>query len=39
MRRVNVLPQDHPEVQALIYDIMNDRQRKDFEEFLEADFF
>ena len=39
MRRVNVLSQDYPEVQALIYDIMNDRQRKDFEAFLEADFF
>ncbi|MDG2134722.1 MAG: type IV pilus twitching motility protein PilT [Luminiphilus sp.] len=38
IRRVNVPPQDHPEVQALIYDIMNDRQRKDFEEFLETDF-
>jgi twitching motility protein PilT len=32
------LLRDHPEVQALIYDIMNDRQRKDFEEFLETDF-
>jgi twitching motility protein PilT len=29
---------DHTEVQALIYDIMNDRQRKDYEEFLETDF-
>jgi len=38
IRRVNVPPQDHSEVQALIYDIMNDRQRKDFEEFLETDF-
>ena len=38
IRRVNVPPQNHPEVQALIYDIMNDRQRKDFEEFLETDF-
>lgn len=38
IRRVNVPPQGHPEVQALIYDIMNDRQRKDFEEFLETDF-
>jgi twitching motility protein PilT len=38
IRRVSVPPQDHPEVQALIYDIMNDRQRKDFEEFLETDF-
>ena len=38
IRRVNVPPQDHSAVQALIYDIMNDRQRRDFEEFLETDF-
>lgn len=38
VRRVNVPAQDHAEVQALVYDIMNDRQRKDFEEFLETDF-
>ena len=38
IRRVNVPRQDHSEVQALIYDIMNDRQRRDFEEFLETDF-
>jgi twitching motility protein PilT len=38
MRRVNVPAMDHTEVQALIYDIMNDRQRKDYEEFLETDF-
>jgi hypothetical protein len=25
-------------VHALIYDIMNDKQRKDYEEFLETDF-
>jgi len=29
---------DHKEVHSLIYDIMNDRQRRDFEEFLEVDF-
>jgi twitching motility protein PilT len=28
----------HKEVHALIYDIMNDKQRKDFEEFWETDF-
>ncbi|MBU1859148.1 MAG: type IV pilus twitching motility protein PilT, partial [Gammaproteobacteria bacterium] len=28
----------HKQVHALIYDIMNDKQRKDFEEFLETDF-
>ena len=38
VRRVNVPAQDHAEDQALIYDIMNDRQRKDFKEFLETDF-
>ncbi len=38
MRRVNVPVMEHKEVQALIYDIMNDRQRKDYEEFLETDF-
>ncbi len=38
VRRVNVLAQDHAEVQALVYSIMNDRQRKDLEEFLETDF-
>jgi len=29
---------DHKQVHGLIYDIMNDKQRKDFEEFLETDF-
>jgi twitching motility protein PilT len=29
---------DHKEVHTLVYDIMNDKQRKDFEEFLETDF-
>lgn len=38
VRRVNVPPLDHAQVHGLIYDIMNDRQRKDFEEFLETDF-
>ena len=38
VRRVNVPAQDHAEVQALVYDIMNDRQRKDLEEHLETDF-
>ncbi|MFN4262753.1 MAG: type IV pilus twitching motility protein PilT [Thioalkalivibrionaceae bacterium] len=38
MRRINVPVMEHKEVQALIYDIMNDRQRKDYEEFLETDF-
>ena len=38
IRRVSVPAQAHAEVQALVYDIMNDRQRKDLEEHLEADF-
>jgi len=29
---------DHAAVQAMVYDIMNDKQRKDFEEHLETDF-
>ena len=38
VRRINLPPMDHKQVHALIYDIMNDKQRKDFEEFLETDF-
>ena len=38
VRRINVAPFDHAQVHDLIYDIMNDRQRKDYEEFLETDF-
>jgi twitching motility protein PilT len=38
VRRINLPPLPHKEVHALIYDIMNDKQRKDFEEFLETDF-
>ncbi|MCC5797172.1 MAG: type IV pilus twitching motility protein PilT [Methylophaga sp.] len=38
VRRINLPPMEHKEVHAMIYDIMNDKQRKDFEEFLEADF-
>lgn len=38
MRRVNVPALDHAAVQAMVYDIMNDKQRKDFEEKLETDF-
>jgi twitching motility protein PilT len=38
MRRINVPPLEHRAVHALIYDIMNDKQRKDYEEFLETDF-
>jgi len=38
VRRVNVPVLDHKTVHALVYDIMNDKQRKDYEEFLECDF-
>ncbi len=38
IRRINVYPMDHKEVHGLIYEIMNDRQRKDYEEHLESDF-
>lgn len=38
VRRINLPPMEHKEVHALIYEIMNDKQRKDFEEFLETDF-
>ncbi len=38
VRRVNVPPMEHKEVLALIYEIMNDKQRRDFEEHLESDF-
>ncbi|WP_435218410.1 type IV pilus twitching motility protein PilT [Luminiphilus sp. nBUS_07] len=38
VRRINIPPLEHAQVHDLVYDIMNDRQRKDFEEFLETDF-
>jgi len=38
VRRINLPAMEHKEVHALIYDIMNDKQRKDFEEFFETDF-
>ncbi|MGH8562315.1 MAG: type IV pilus twitching motility protein PilT, partial [Nevskiales bacterium] len=38
VRRINLPAMEHKEVYDLIYDIMNDKQRKDFEEFLETDF-
>lgn len=38
VRRINVPAMEHKEVHGLIYDIMNDKQRKDYEEFLETDF-
>ncbi len=38
IRRINVPPLEHSDVHDMVYDIMNDKQRKDFEEFLETDF-
>ena len=38
VRRINIPALDHKTVHALIYDIMSDKQRRDYEEFLETDF-
>ena len=38
VRKLNVPPLEHKEVHNLIYDIMDDKQRKDYEEHLECDF-
>ncbi|KAB8043021.1 type IV pilus twitching motility protein PilT [Janthinobacterium aquaticum] len=38
VRRLNVAPLEHKEVHRMIYDIMNDGQRKAYEEALECDF-
>ncbi|MDN5849849.1 MAG: type IV pilus twitching motility protein PilT, partial [Nitrococcus sp.] len=38
VRRINLPPMEHKEVHRLIYDIMSDRQRKDFEDKFETDF-
>ncbi len=38
VRRFNLPALDHKQVHSLVYDIMNDKQRKDYEEFLETDF-
>ncbi len=38
VRRINVPPLEHRQVNSLVYDIMNDHQRKVFEEDLEVDF-
>ena len=37
-RRINLPPLEHRDVHGMIYDIMNDAQRKDYEENLECDF-
>jgi len=38
VRRINIPPFEHKQVHALIYDIMSDKQRRDYEEFFETDF-
>ena len=38
VKRINMPALSHKDVHSMIYDIMNDRQRKDFEEFYETDF-
>ncbi|TDJ65506.1 MAG: twitching motility protein PilT, partial [Proteobacteria bacterium] len=38
IKRINVDPLDDRTVHNMIYDIMNDKQQKDFEEFYETDF-
>jgi twitching motility protein PilT len=38
VRRINLPPLEHKDVHSMIYDIMNDSQRKAYEEMLECDF-
>jgi len=38
VKRVNMPALEQKDVHSMIYDIMNDKQRKNFEEFLETDF-
>src|ERR671914_1245060 len=38
VRRINLPPLEHSDVHAMMYDIMNDGQRKFYEENLECDF-
>ena len=38
VRRINVDPLEHKHVHEMVYDIMNDAQRKAYEETLECDF-
>ena len=38
VRRINVDPLDHRQVHTMIYDIMNDSQRKVYEDLLEVDY-
>jgi twitching motility protein PilT len=38
LRKINLPALEHKEVIKIVYDVMNDRQRKEFEEHLETDF-
>ncbi|MFN0316520.1 MAG: type IV pilus twitching motility protein PilT [Burkholderiales bacterium] len=38
VRRINLPPMEHKDVHAMVYDIMSDSQRKQYEENLECDF-
>jgi len=38
IRRINAPSLSHQDVHAMVYDIMNDKQRKDYEDNLETDF-
>jgi twitching motility protein PilT len=38
MKRINLPPLDHKQVHGMVYDIMNDKQRKAYDEFFETDF-
>ena len=38
VRRINIDPLTHKQVHAMVYDIMNDVQRKQYEDTLECDF-
>ncbi len=38
VRRINLPPMEHKDVHGMVYDIMNDTQRKVYEDVLECDF-
>ncbi len=38
VRRINLPPMEHKDVHGMVYDVMNDQQRKSYEENLEIDF-
>ena len=38
MTRIDIDPLDHSQVRDMIYDVMNDKQRKEYEKYLECDF-